>query len=208
MEKTGSQVFIETLKRHGVDTIFGFPGGAVLSIYDALYHSDIRHILTRHEQGSAHMAEGYAIASGKMGAVIATSGPGATNLVTGITDAKMDSVPVLFVTGQVGSKSLGTDAFQEADIFGITIPITNYNALVRNVDELVEKLEEAIIMATRRRPGPVLVDIPKDIQVAKTNVTFKDDLTLPKHHISSVKIEGNIEELASAIDKQKNPSCM
>jgi acetolactate synthase I/II/III large subunit len=205
LEKTGAQIFIETLKRHGIDTIFGFPGGAVLPIYDALYHSDLRHILTRHEQGAAHMAEGYAVSTGKLGVVVATSGPGATNLVTGIADAKMDSVPVLFITGQVASFNLGTDAFQEADIFGITIPITNYNALVRNVDNLVEKMEEAIIMSTRHRPGPSLVDIPKDIQVATTSKSFVDRLTLPKHHIESVKIEGDLQRLAEAINKADRP---
>ncbi len=162
----GSDILIRSLKEQGVDMIFGYPGGAVLPIYDALYKQPIRHILARHEQGAIHAAEGYARVSGKPGVVIATSGPGATNLVTGITDAMMDSIPLVVFTGQVASGVIGTDAFQEADIIGITQPITKHNYQVGCVKDLPRIVKEAFHIATTGRPGPVVVDIPKDIASA------------------------------------------
>lgn len=163
MKMSGAEILVKSLLDEGVDTIFGYPGGAVLPIYDALYDADIRHILTRHEQGAAHAADGYARASGRPGVCLATSGPGATNLVTGIANAYMDSVPMVAFTGQVATPLLGKDSFQEADITGITLPITKHNYLVKNVDEIPGIVKEAFHIATTGRPGPVLVDIPKDI---------------------------------------------
>lgn len=157
----GADIFIQTLKKHKVEVVFGYPGGAVLPIYDALYKNPIRHILARHEQGAIHAAEGYARVSGKVGVVIATSGPGATNLVTGIADAMMDSIPLVVITGQVATTVIGTDAFQEADIIGITQPITKHNYQVKNVEDLPRIINEAFHIASTGRPGPVVVDIPK-----------------------------------------------
>ena len=161
--KDGSAVLIQALKNQGVEVIFGYPGGAVLPIYDALYQNPISHILARHEQGAIHAAEGYARVSGKPGVVIATSGPGATNLVTGITDAMMDSLPLVIFTGQVANTVIGTDAFQEADIIGITQPITKHNYQVNDVADFPRIIKEAFHIASTGRPGPVLVDIPKNI---------------------------------------------
>jgi acetolactate synthase-1/2/3 large subunit len=151
-----------------VEVIFGFPGGAVIPLYDALYDSPIRHVLTRHEQGAAHAADGYARSTGKPGVCAATSGPGATNLVTGLATAHMDSVPIVALTGQVAVPMIGNDSFQEADIYGITIPITKYNYLVKQADRLPQVIKEAFHIATTGRPGPVLIDIPKDLQNAET----------------------------------------
>ncbi|MDH4128716.1 MAG: biosynthetic-type acetolactate synthase large subunit [Spirochaetota bacterium] len=207
MEKTGAQIFIDFLRHHDVDLIFGYPGGAILPIYDELFKSGIKHILTRHEQGAIHAAEGYAKATGKLGVVLATSGPGATNLVTGLADAKMDSVPILAITGQVATPLIGTDAFQEADIYGISIPITKYNNLVRNVNDLASTLELAYIVATSGRPGPVLVDIPKDVQNAKTkNIEFRANPKVADRFENNInKIEGNLDELIEVINKSKKP---
>ena len=163
MKLTGAEIFIQSLIKEGVEVIFGYPGGVVLSIYDALYDSPIRHVLTRHEQAAAHAADGYARATGKVGVCIATSGPGATNLVTGIATAYMDSVPIVAFTGQVPTSIVGTDAFQEADIVGITRPITKHNYLVKDVNELARTIKEAFHIARTGRPGPVLIDLPKDV---------------------------------------------
>ena len=159
----GSAVLIQALKDQGVEIIFGYPGGAVLPIYDALYKNPIPHVLARHEQGAIHAAEGYARVSGKTGVVIATSGPGATNLVTGITDAMMDSLPLVVFTGQVAKAVIGTDAFQEADIIGITQPITKHNYQVNDIKDLPRIIKEAFHIASTGRPGPVVVDVPKNI---------------------------------------------
>lgn len=164
MKKTGAEIVIESLKTQGVDLVFGYPGGSIMPVYDELYKAGLKHILPRHEQGACHAADGYARASGKPGVVFATSGPGATNLVTGLATANMDSVPLVAITGQVTTAAIGTDAFQEADIYGITIPITKYNYLVKDVTDLAETIAEAFYIATSGRPGPVLVDIPKDVQ--------------------------------------------
>jgi acetolactate synthase-1/2/3 large subunit len=159
----GAQVLLQCLQAEGVDTIFGYPGGVVLPIYDALYNSDIRHILARHEQGAAHAADGYARATGKVGVCLATSGPGATNLVTGIANAYMDSIPMVAFTGQVVSSQIGRDAFQEADITGITLPITKHNYLLERTEDLPRVIKEAFYIARTNRPGPVVVDLPKDL---------------------------------------------
>ncbi|MFY9754000.1 MAG: biosynthetic-type acetolactate synthase large subunit [Candidatus Acidiferrales bacterium] len=164
MTKTGAQILWESLEREGVTDVFGYPGGAILPAYDALKHSKIHHILVRHEQGATHMADGYARASGRVGVAVATSGPGATNMVTGIATAMMDSSPIVCITGQVGSKLIGSDAFQETDITGITLPITKHNYLVTRADELARTIREAFYVAASGRPGPVLIDITKDAQ--------------------------------------------
>lgn len=169
MQLNGAQIMIKALEEQGVDTIFGYPGGAVLEIYDALKQSDIRHVLVRNEQGGAHAASGYARATGKVGVCLATSGPGATNLVTGIATAYMDSVPLVAFTGQVPRSMIGTDAFQEIDITGITSPITKHNYLVQNVEDLSRIIAEAFYIASTGRPGPVLIDIPRDISQAITD---------------------------------------
>lgn len=202
---TGASLMIKLLESKGVEICFGYPGGTILPFYDELYKSKIRHILVRHEQGAVHMAEGYAKASGKIGVCIATSGPGATNLVTGLTDAKMDSIPVLAITGQVATKDLGTDAFQEADIYGITIPITKYNALVKNPDELARHFEEAYKVAMGGRRGPVLIDFPKDVQNAHVKVTKPGKLKIASHHYEQPPITGDIESLADAINRSERP---
>lgn len=168
MQQNGAQILINALEAQGVDTIFGYPGGAVLEIYDALKTSNIRHVLVRNEQGGAHAASGYARATGKVGVCLATSGPGATNLVTGIATANMDSVPLVAITGQVPRSMIGTDAFQEIDITGITSPITKHNYLVQNVEDLPRIIAEAFYIASTGRPGPVLIDIPRDVSQAKT----------------------------------------
>src|SRR5579862_5115279 len=161
---TGAEIVWATLEGEGVREVFGYPGGAILPIYDALRKFPIRHILVRHEQGAAHMADGYARASGRVGVCMATSGPGATNLVTGIATAMLDSVPIVCITGQVASKFIGSDAFQETDITGVTLPITKHNYLVTRVQDIAPMLREAFYVARSGRPGPVLVDITKDAQ--------------------------------------------
>ncbi|MBQ8632009.1 MAG: acetolactate synthase large subunit, partial [Lachnospiraceae bacterium] len=166
----GSEILVECLKEQGVDTIFGYPGGAVLNIYDALYKhsSEIKHILTSHEQGAAHAADGYARATGKVGVCLATSGPGATNLVTGIATAYMDSVPMVAITGNVGVSLLGKDSFQEIDIAGVTMPITKHNFIVKDVTQLADTIRRAFKIAKTGRPGPVLVDITKNVTATET----------------------------------------
>src|SRR5919204_5000779 len=165
--RTGAQIIWECLVREGVTDIFGYPGGAILPAYDAMLDYPIRHVLVRHEQGATHMADGYARASGGVGVAIATSGPGATNMVTGIATAMMDSSPIVCITGQVGSKVIGSDAFQETDITGITLPITKHNYLVTHPENVPRTISEAFYIAKSGRPGPVLVDISKDAQQAK-----------------------------------------
>src|ERR671921_159562 len=164
---TGAEMVVRALQDQGVEHLFGYPGGAVLPIYDALFHQEkVKHILVRHEQGAVHAAEGYARSTGKVGCVLVTSGPGATNAVTGLTDALMDSIPIVCITGQVPTHLIGNDAFQECDTVGITRPCTKHNYLVKNVNDLARVLHEAFYVATTGRPGPVVVDIPKDVQFA------------------------------------------
>jgi len=179
MKMKGADIVIECLKFHGVDLVFGYPGGTIMPVYDALHRSGFKHILARHEQGACHAADGYARATGRTGVVIATSGPGATNLVTGLMTAYMDSVPLIAITGQVSTASIGTDAFQEADIYGITIPITKYNYLVKDVSKLAETFAEAFYIARSGRPGPVLIDIPKDIQLALAEYAAVAEADIP-----------------------------
>src|ERR1700720_4108945 len=170
--RTGAQIMWECLIREGVTDVFGYPGGAILPAYDAMLDYPIRHILVRHEQGATHMADGYARASGRVGVAIATSGPGATNMVTGIATAMLDSIPVVCITGQVGSKVLGTDAFQEVDITGITLPVTKHNYVVTRAEDIAPVLRDAFRVAQSGRPGPVLVDITKDAQQATAEFDF------------------------------------
>ena len=170
---TGAQLIWECLTREGVTTVFGYPGGAILPAYDAMVGFDIRHVLVRHEQSAVHMADGYARASGRVGVVVATSGPGATNLVTGLATAMMDSTPLVAITGQVGSGVLGTDAFQEVDITGITLPVTKHNYLVTRAADIVPALREAFAVAKSGRPGPVLVDITKDAQQGRAELDWE-----------------------------------
>ena len=176
MQMTGAQIIIETLIEQGVDTVFGYPGGQVLNIYDELYkNSDrINHVLTAHEQGASHAADGYFRATGKTGVVIATSGPGATNLVTGIATAMLDSVPIVAITGNVPCDLIGRDSFQEIDITGVTLPITKHNYFVNDVNELASVIREAFQIARSGRPGPVLIDVPKDIQLALAEFSNKE----------------------------------
>ena len=166
---SGSDILVRTLIEQGVDVVFGYPGGQVINIYDSLYkyQDELRHVLTAHEQGASHAADGYARATGKVGVVIATSGPGATNLVTGIATAYLDSVPMVAITGNVPNSTIGTDGFQEIDITGVTLPITKHNYFVGSVEDLADTVREAFRLAKSGRPGPVLIDIPKDVQIAK-----------------------------------------
>lgn len=196
MKKTGSQILLECLMLEGVDTVFGYPGGTVINIYDDLLDYPIRHILTRHEQAAVHAADGYARATGKVGVVIATSGPGATNTVTGIATAYMDSVPMVVITGQVPTPLIGNDAFQEADIVGITRPITKHNYLVKDIKDLARILKQAFYIARTGRPGPVLVDLPKDIQLASTRFAYPDSVSLRGYKPT---YSGNVRQVEKAV---------
>src|SRR5690625_4250816 len=204
---TGADLLIETLVEAEVDTIFGYPGGAVLPIYDALYRSNasFEHILSRHEQGSIFAAEGYARVTGKPGIVLATSGPGATNLVTGITDAMMDSLPLVIFTGQVANNVIGTDAFQEADVMGVTTPITKYNYQVKNLSDLPRIVKEAFHIATTGRPGPVVIDIPKDISEEITADNYHTDFQLPGYQPTVNPNPLQIIKLAEALERASKP---
>ena len=205
MRLTGAEILTECLKEHGVDTVFGFPGGAVLNIYDALYKAqgEIRHILTSHEQGAAHAADGYARATGKTGVCIATSGPGATNLVTGIATAYMDSVPMVAITGQVATTLLGKDSFQEVDITGITMPITKHNYIVKDVNKLADTVRQAFRIASSGRPGPVLVDICKDVTAAYADYEPKGPAG--NGHVPMTVKESELDEAAAAINSARRP---
>ncbi|AHV96257.1 biosynthetic-type acetolactate synthase large subunit [Paenibacillus sabinae] len=203
---TGSEILLRSLVLEGVDTVFGYPGGAVLYIYDALYgFNDFKHVLTRHEQGAIHAADGYARASGKTGVCIATSGPGATNLVTGIATAYMDSVPLVVITGNVFSSLIGTDAFQEADITGITMPITKHSYLVRKVEDLPRIIHEAFHIASTGRKGPVLIDIPKDVSAAKTLFTPVTSVNLRGYNPRTVPNKLQLDKLVRAISEAERP---
>ncbi len=199
----GSEILVNVLIEQGVDTVFGYPGGAVLNIYDALYkyRDKIHHYMTAHEQGAAHAADGYARATGKTGVVIATSGPGATNLVTGIATAYMDSVPMVAITGNVPTQLIGCDSFQEVYIAGITMPITKHNFVVRKVEELADTVREAFKIASSGRPGPVLIDIPKDITANKTTFVPAEKV-MPEHAPAKLK---NITEIAELINRAERP---
>jgi acetolactate synthase-1/2/3 large subunit len=202
---TGAQSLVRALEHAGVDVIFGIPGGAILPAYDPLFDSSIRHILVRHEQGAGHAAQGYAMVTGRVGVCMATSGPGATNLVTAIADAHMDSVPIVAITGQVPSAAIGTDAFQEADIRGITMPITKHSYLVTNPDEIPRVIAEAFHIASTGRPGPVLVDIAKDAMQKMTTFQWPHELALPGYRPTTRPHGKQVREAAKLIAEAKRP---
>lgn len=205
MRKKGAEILVDCLQDEGVEVIFGYPGGAVLGIYDALARSSIRHILVRHEQAAAHAADGYARATGKVGVCLATSGPGGTNLVTGIATAYVDSVPLVAVTGQAPLELLGRDSFQEADTTGITMPVTKHNYLVKNVKDLARVLKEAFHIARTGRPGPVLVDVPKDIAAAEADCESPPEVNLPGYKPSYRGHPAQIARAAEAINAAQRP---
>lgn len=205
-ELTGAEIFVKSLEKEGVDIIFGIPGGVLLPIFDKIYDSKkIKFVLTRHEQAAAHMADGYARATGKVGVCIATSGPGATNLTTGIATAYMDSVAIVAFTGQVATNLIGNDAFQEADTTGITRPITKHNYLLKDVKEMVKVIREAFYIASSGRPGPVLIDIPVDVQRAKTEFIWPEKVEIPSYKPTYKGHPVQIKKLADAINNAKRP---
>ena len=203
MELTGAQILLESLKKEGVDVLFGYPGGAVIDIYDELpRHPELKHVLVRHEQGAVHAADGYARASGKVGCCLVTSGPGATNTVTGIATAYCDSIPLVVFTGQVPTQLIGNDAFQEVDIVGITRPCTKHNFLVKDVRNLAKTIRQAFYLARSGRPGPVLVDLPKDVMQARTEFVWPEDIFMrsynPTYKPNLNQLRRTAEELARA----------
>ncbi|HUT45320.1 MAG TPA: biosynthetic-type acetolactate synthase large subunit [Sedimentisphaerales bacterium] len=203
--KSGAQIIVDTLIEQGVDTMFGYTGGVVLPLFDRLYDAPINFIVPRHEQGGCHMADAYARASGKVGVVLATSGPGACNLVTGLATAMMDSIPMVALTGQVRTELIGNDAFQEADTTGITRPVTKYNCIVKDVKDLARTIREAFHIASTGRPGPVLIDLPVDVQVAKFNTDGPAEMKLPGYRIRTKGHARQISTAAKAINKSKQP---
>jgi acetolactate synthase-1/2/3 large subunit len=206
MNRTGAEIIWEVLTREGVEVVFGYPGGAILPAYDAMLNYDIRHVLTRHEQGAAHAADGYARASGKVGVAMATSGPGATNLVTGIATAMMDSSPMVCITGQVASAAIGSDAFQETDVTGVTLPITKHNYLVTSPDEVGPAIREAFYIARSGRPGPVLVDITKDAQQKSADWEWDDTpVTLPGYRPDLRALPKEFERAVDMINSAERP---
>lgn len=203
---TGAKMVVEALKKEGVEVIFGYPGGAVIDIYDELYKSpEVHHVLVRHEQGAAHAADGFARSTGRVGVALATSGPGATNTVTGIATAYMDSIPIVVLTGQVPTKLIGNDAFQEVDITGITRPITKHNFLVKRIEDLPQILKSAFYIAKTGRPGPVLVDIPKDIQQAKGEFNYPDEIHLRSYNPTYEPHLKQIERAYQLLEKAERP---
>ncbi|MFC1616949.1 biosynthetic-type acetolactate synthase large subunit [Candidatus Margulisiibacteriota bacterium] len=200
----GAEIVLKVLERNGVDQIFGIPGGVVLPLYDKLYFSKIKHHLTRHEQGAVHMAQGYARVTGKVGVAFVTSGPGATNTVTGLYDAKLDSIPILVISGQVSRPIIGTDGFQEADVVGITMAATKHNDLVSKIEDLEKTIEQALIIAQEGRPGPVLIDIPKDIFLSEIDYPL---LPNKKVKIEKIEVKGEFEDAARALCEAKKPLC-
>ena len=205
MKLTGAQIFFESLKAEGVEVIFGLPGGVLLDLYDEMPKHDIRHILVRHEQGAAHMADGYARATGRVGVCLVTSGPGATNTVTGIATAYMDSIPIVVFTGQVPTALIGNDAFQEADIVGITRPCTKHNYLVKDVNDLARIIREAFYLARSGRPGPILVDLPKDVINAKAEYKYPNKIALKGYKPTTEAHMGQIKRAYTAISRAKKP---
>ncbi len=207
MQRTGAEIVWECLLREGVDVVFGYPGGAILPTYDALSkYPQIHHVLVRHEQGATHMADGYARASGRVGVAIGTSGPAATNMITGIATAMMDSSPIVCITGQVATSAIGSDAFQETDVTGCTLPVTKHNYLVTNVDELAYTIREAFHIARTGRPGPVLIDIPKDVQKAVTDFIYPEqDIELPGFRVPGGAHRSDIEAALELISRSERP---
>jgi acetolactate synthase-1/2/3 large subunit len=207
MMLTGAEIILECLVREGVDVMFGYPGGAILPTYDAMTkYPQIHHVLVRHEQGAAHMADGYARATGKVGVAIATSGPGATNLVTGIATAMMDSSPIVCITGQVPRGAIGTDAFQETDVTGVTLPVTKHNYLVGDVNELAYIIREAFHIARTGRPGPVLIDVPKDVQNEKIEFVYPEgEIVLPGYRLASPATDDDVRSALEIINSAERP---
>jgi acetolactate synthase-1/2/3 large subunit len=205
MKKKGAEIVWECLTREGVEVVFGYPGGANMPIYDAMLNYPVHHVLVRHEQGAAHMADGYARASGKVGVAMATSGPGATNLVTGICTAMMDSVPTVFITGQVAAHLIGGDAFQETDVTGITLPITKHNYLVTRADQIAETIREAFYIARSGRPGPVLIDICKNAQVEQTEFVYPEDVKLVGYRPETRSPRNLLDQAVALVEKAKKP---
>lgn len=201
---SGADIIVKTLIEHGCDTVFGYPGGQILNVYDSLYthQNEINHILTAHEQGAAHAADGYARTTGKVGVVIATSGPGATNIVTGIATAYLDSIPIVAICGNVPTSQIGSDSFQEIDITGVTLPITKHNYFVENVEDLADTIREAFVIAQSGRPGPVLIDVPKDVQTAKCE--YEPKVPMEKEETYAAK-EIRIKEAADYINSAERP---
>jgi acetolactate synthase-1/2/3 large subunit len=204
-KKTGAEILWECLVREGVEVVFGLPGGAIMPVYDAMLYYPVHHVLVRHEQGAAHMADGYARASGKVGVALATSGPGATNLVTGIATAMMDSSPIVCITGQVHAHLIGGDAFQETDVTGITLPITKHNYLVTSAEEVAEVVREAFYIARSGRPGPVLIDICKNAQVEEVEFDYPDEISLPGYQPPSNAPLEDLKQAAELIDQAERP---
>jgi acetolactate synthase-1/2/3 large subunit len=202
---TGAEIIIKAFEHEGVDTVFGYPGGAIIPFYDKLYDSSIRHILVRHEQGAIHAADAYARATGKPGVCIATSGPGATNLVTGIANAYMDSVPIIALTGQVATSMIGSDAFQEADITGITLPVVKHSYLVRDVNKLAGIVRSAFHIATTGRPGPVLIDLPKDVSLAAAEFEYPPPIALRGYRVPTAAPQDLVDRAAKAIGQARKP---
>jgi len=203
--KTGAQIIVDTLIEQGVDTMFGYTGGVVLPLFDKLYDAPINFVVPRHEQGGCHMADAYARASGKVGVVLATSGPGACNLVTGLATAMMDSVPMVALTGQVRTELIGNDAFQEADTTGITRPVTKYNSIVKDIKDLARTIREAFHIASTGRPGPVLVDLPVDVVVSKYSSHVSSEMKLPGYRVLAKGHAKQVSSAAKAINKSKQP---
>ena len=205
MQLTGSEIIIECLKEQGVDTVFGYPGGTILNVYDALYkHSDeIHHVLTSHEQGASHAADGYARATGKVGVCMATSGPGATNLVTGIATAHMDSIPMVAITANVATGLLGRDSFQEVDIAGVVMPITKYSMIVKDIHDLAPAIRRAFTIAQSGRPGPVLVDVTKDVTAAVTEYTYQEPTPIAPY--TAEMLESDLDQVAKLISEAEKP---
>src|ERR1700722_4829373 len=202
---SGARVVLECLAREKVEVIFGYPGGVTLPLYDAIYDDPIKHILVRHEQNACFAAEGYARATGKVGVCLATSGPGATNLVTALVDSMMDSIPIVAITGQVSSKLIGSDAFQEADTFGITRSCTKHNFLVKKFEDLPRAIHEAFHIAATGRPGPVLVDIPKDVFLAQAHYSPVSRIHLPGYKVYTEGHAGQIRRAAQLIWEARRP---
>lgn len=206
MQLNGAQILLECLKKEGVDVFFGYPGGAVIDIYDEIpRHPELHHVLVRHEQAAVHAADGYARASGKVGVCLVTSGPGATNTVTGIATAYSDSIPVVILTGQVPTPLIGNDAFQEVDIVGITRPCTKHNYLVRDVKELATVVRQAFYLARTGRPGPVLVDLPKDVMQAKTEFVWPEDVSMRSYNPTYKPNLNQIRRAADAFFEAERP---
>ncbi len=205
MKLTGAKILLESLQKEGVEVIFGYPGGAVLPLFDALYDAPVKFVLTRHEQGAAHAADGYARATGKVGVCIATSGPGATNLITGLATAYMDSIPIIAITGQVKTHLIGNDAFQEADVTGITRPITKYNYLVKDVKDLAQIVKEAFHIASTGRPGPIVIDLPSDVTLQEAEFNYPSSIDMRSYKPTYSGHKGQIKKAAKLIEKSKQP---